>query len=227
MKYLEVSSNMAFIFFFSIALILVGGCATTRVRENQHKPKELSQLQKVTVIHLGKLSEDVADCLEKTLPRICPTLQFFPHEEFVDMLFPWFEPGVIPESKEDLEALLKNRVVQNRISKLGIRYVITLSGRTKHDYSHSEVIIPSIYAHNITKHKYSTDIWVHVWDLKELELLLKTDSHEHGTSYMGVVYVVPFWIPGRDTEDLVCDEIVEKLTPHLPGCQSTVDKENK
>jgi hypothetical protein len=227
MKYLEVSTKMFFTLFFSIVLILIGGCSTSSVRENQHKPNELSQLQKVTVIHPGKLSEDVADCIEKTLSGFCPILQFYPHEEFVDTLFPWFEPGVAPESKEDLEALLKNRVVQDRISKLGVRYVIFLSGGTGHSSTRSEIFIPGLFGSVTISDEYSTDIWVTVCDLKELKLLLKTDSHERGSSYWGFVYVIPFLIPGRNTEDLVCDEIVEKLTPHLPGCRSTVDKQDK
>ena len=139
---MKISPNTLFILFFSIALILVGGCATSSVREEQKRPKEITPIHKVAVIPIENL--------------------------LIDVLFPWFEPDKAPESKEDLEALFRNRLVQERIDKLDVRYVIALSVETGYRYNRSETMIPGLFGGVFNSREYSTDVFVNVFDFKEL-----------------------------------------------------------
>ena len=202
--------------------IAVGGCATSNIKAEKNKSLKLGSSEKIVVVSLGNRADDIADCVQKNFKRVCPDLQFFPPEEFADRLYPWFEPGTAPENKEDLQVLYNNRLVRERIERLGVRYVVNISGRTlKSNYyeaSSDDLFYGSI--------EQQTDIFVSVCDLKEAELILKTESHSHDIQYLFLIGILPIWIPAS-TEAQVCDEIVKKLALQLPGCDPTVGMEKK
>lgn len=226
-KYSEILPTKELLGCILLVFIAVAGCATSAVRENHEKSKEISRLHKVAVIPLGKRSDDVTDCVKNTLQRICPALQFYPHEEFVDMLYPWFEPDTAPKSKEDLEALFKNRLVQERIASLDVRYVITISGGTSQ--SKFEGWMPDYFTlgtgYQTAERK--TDIYATVCDLKEATLPLTTESHRYQTHKYLWWLVFPIYIYPAITETPACNEIGEKLAIQLQGCNSSVDEQDK
>ncbi len=45
-------------------------------------------------------------------------------------MYPWFEPNTAPSRTEELATLLARPHIKDRISELGIRYVVAISGRT-------------------------------------------------------------------------------------------------
>jgi hypothetical protein len=231
-KYSKVSSTRQLIGWMLIIFIAVGGCATSSTREEQKQYNEIVPAASVVVVPIGNRSDNVADCVQSTIQFICPNLHFFPHEKFVDSLFPWFEPSTFPESKEDLDALLKNRLVQARLDKLGVRYVISIYGETvQSEYDHT---LPEDWAEILGRGAYfilieanrRTDIYASVIDLKEARLPLKAESHKAKTRrYAGWFLIIPLYIQPAITEIPACNEIGKKIAKHLSGCDSTVDKE--
>ncbi len=231
-KYSKVSSTRQLIGWIFIIFITVGGCTTYSIREEPEQYNEIVPAQSVVVVPIGNRSDNVADYVENILYLICPNLQFFPPEIFVDSLFPWFEPSTFPESKEDLDVLLKNRLVQAKLDKLGVRYVITIRGETVQSEYHS--LLGDFFTEPLAQGggiifieaDRKTDIYASVIDLKEAILPLKAESHKaKKRRYAGVLVVLPLYIQPAITETPACYEIAKQIAHQLSGCDSTVDKE--
>jgi len=227
MKCLEVSPFSEIIAFLSIVIIAVGGCATSNLREDQEKSKEIAPMQIAAVIPLGHFADDIADCVQKTIQGFCPALKFVHREKFVDTLYPWFEPGTAPQSKEDVNALFNKRLVRESIAKLGVRYVITVGGAT---FQRDPVVVLPHYFTLGTGY-YSadrkTDIYATVCDLEETTLTLKTESHKHAThKYLWWMFF-PLYIKPAITETPACKEIGEEVAKQISGCDFSIGKENK
>ena len=78
--------------------------------ELESKPTEVSNRTEsneiIVVAPIDNRANDITECVQNKMHRACPDLQFFHPEQFVDMFYPWFEPGTAPESKEDLQKAL-------------------------------------------------------------------------------------------------------------------------
>ena len=235
MKCLDISRIAKLIVFFLIPIIAVG-CATSTTRNKYEKNIETAKNEMMVVIPIGNRSVDVAGGVQKAIHSACPSLQFFPHDEFVNLLYPWFEYSTVPKSKDDLNALLKNRLVRERIDKLGVRYVITISGETVQgefnsmwgdDQNVRDIMYQLTLGLDYVKADRMTDIDASVFDLKEARLPLKTESHKHKTHKYAWWLVFPLYIKPAITETPACNEIGEKIAQQLPECEPAVDKKDK
>jgi hypothetical protein len=231
-KYSKLSSTTQFIGWMLIFFLTVGGCATYSIREEPEQYNEIMPENLVVVFPLDNRSDNFAECVENIIYGFCPNLQFFSPEKFADSLFPWFEPSTFPESKEDLNALLKNRLVQARLDKLGVRYVISIHGETFQSEYHS--LLGDFFTEPLAggggivfvEAYRETDIYASVIDLKEAILPLKTESHRaKKRRYAGVLFVLPLYIQPAMTEIPTCYEIGKKIAQHLSGCESIIDIE--
>ena len=53
------------------------------------------------------------------------------NNEFVDKMFPWFEPSTAPGKPEAMSALLARPGVAEQVTESGVRYVVWLDGSTR------------------------------------------------------------------------------------------------
>jgi hypothetical protein len=233
MKCLEVSPFSQIIAFLSIVIIAVGGCTTSNIRDAQEKSIEIAPTQIAAVIPLGHLADDIADCVQQTIQGFCPALKFVHRKEFVDTLYPWFEPGTAPQSKEDVNALFNKRLVRQSIAKLGVRYVITVGGGTfqadeggtfdhYRDTSWLDLAVGAGVIYSTTDRK--TDIFATVCDLEEATLILKTESHKQATHKYLTWMILPLYIKPAITETPACKEIGEEVVKQISGCDLSIGK---
>jgi len=53
------------------------------------------------------------------------------NNDFVDKMFPWFEPSTAPNRPEAMSALLARPGVAEQVTESGVRYVVWLDGSTR------------------------------------------------------------------------------------------------
>jgi hypothetical protein len=230
-KYKKLSSTTQLIGWMLIFSLAFGGCVTYNIKEEPEQYNEIMPANLVVVLPLDNRSDNFAECVENIIYGFCPNLQFFHPEKFRDSLFPWFEPSTLPESKEELNALLKNQLVQTRLDKLGVRYVISVYGETfQSDYDTplpdwvAEPLAGGAYAGYIEAHR-ETDVWASVMDFKEDRLLLKAESHKAKTRRIAFLLFIPLVITPAITETPACYEIGKTIAQQIPGCESIIDIE--
>ena len=164
--------------------------------------------------HLGNETESkFIDCVGDAISRGSGGLRVIPHDEFVDALFPWFEPRTAPSDTKGLPDLLKRPGVADTIAEKGVRYVIWLDGdteRTTGGGSLSCAVGPGgggcfgfAWWQNDSKYEAA------VWDITALETAGTISADVSGTSYLPAV-VIPIPLIAR-TRAKACKGLADQL----------------
>ncbi len=75
--------------------------------------------------------EEFVNCVGERVSRGSGAIRVIPEKEFVDSLFPWFEPRTAPLRTSDLQALMEEPLVANKIEEYGVRYIVWVDGQTE------------------------------------------------------------------------------------------------
>jgi hypothetical protein len=115
--------------------IVVGGCVTQRVENIRESNTGIQEGEGIVIMaksyHLGNETEaNFIDCVGDSVGRGRSGLRVIPNTEFVDALFPWFEPRTAPAETKGLPVLMSRPGVAERIREKGVRYIVWLDGDT-------------------------------------------------------------------------------------------------
>lgn len=120
----------------AVITLVLSGCMTTRVEESKNAKTGIAEGERIVIIeasyHNGNETEDeFVDCISKRVKSGRKGLSVIPEEEFVDALFPWFEPRTMPQGPESLPALMAKPGVEQVIRSSGVRYIVWVKGDTE------------------------------------------------------------------------------------------------
>jgi hypothetical protein len=106
-----------------------------RIEESRELATNISKGERVVILAKPQIegagAEDTfMDCVGQNLAD-GKRLQVHDNNEFVDRMFPWFEPSTAPAKPEAMSALLARPGVAEQISESGVRYVVWLDGGTR------------------------------------------------------------------------------------------------
>ena len=119
-----------------LLLFSAGGCVTSRVEDARENVTGLNDGEAVVIMaksyHQGNETEsDYVTCIEDALGRGAKGLRVIPRQQFVDSLFPWFEPRTAPAETKGLSKLMARPGVAPIVGDLGVRYIVWLDGDTE------------------------------------------------------------------------------------------------
>ncbi len=118
-----------------IGLLLLGGCMQARIEESRELATPLAKGERVVILAKPQIEgagaeDEFMDCIGSNLGDDAG-LSVHDNNEFVDKMFPWFEPSTAPAKPEAMSALLARPGVAEQISESGVRYVVWLEGSTR------------------------------------------------------------------------------------------------
>lgn len=200
----------------------MAGCITSQVEEIRQRATGITEGEGVVIMaksyHLNNETESsFIKCLNKAVGR--DGIKIIPHQEFVDALFPWFEPRTAPADTKALPDLMKKPHVTEFIRANNIRYIIWVDGNTdKIDGggSLSCAIGPGGggcfgFAWWQKDGNYEASIW----DLQGLEDVGTVSTVVKGTSFMPAI-IIPIPLIAR-TQTKACKGLAEELSLFLLG----------
>ena len=119
-----------------LGAVLLGGCMQARIEESREIATHITKDESVVILAKPQIegagAEDVfMDCISENLRGGKGGLQVHDNNEFVDQMFPWFEPSTAPANAAGLKVLLQRPGVTERLQEIGVRYVVWLDGNTK------------------------------------------------------------------------------------------------
>ena len=134
MKQADLTANTRMITLIA-AFAMLSGCVTSRVENVREATTGIGEGEGVVIMaksyHLGNETEaDFISCVGNSIGRGSSGLRVVPHNEFVDALFPWFEPRTAPAETKGLPKLMSRPGVAEKIREKGVRYVVWLDGDT-------------------------------------------------------------------------------------------------
>lgn len=120
----------------SLVLVL-GACTSTTVDEYRESSERLQLKGNETVVVLGRrhaanyeTEPDFIDCIGKKLGR-GTSLRVIGEPEFMDLVYPWFEPRTAPLGLKRMGKMLAEPMIGTRIRGQHIRYMIWVDGNTE------------------------------------------------------------------------------------------------
>jgi hypothetical protein len=205
------------------ATVAIGGCASTTTIDDYRptvEPIEIGAGEKVAVLgrsDAGHYETDRSfiECLVQKLEHA--SFEVVSEQEFVDALYPWFEPRTAPKHLERLKRLMREPVIQEKIQQESIRYLVWLDGEVETQGRTGSMAcgITSAGGGCFGYQSWDKNVMFEavVWDMADLteEARIRVDSE--GTSYLiGVVAPIPLL---TRVKSQACEGMGEQLTGYF------------
>jgi hypothetical protein len=116
--------------------VLLSSCTTTTVDEFRQAETGIESHEAIVILGRRQGStyetrEEFVNCVGERVSRGSGAIRVIPEKEFVDSLFPWFEPRTAPLRTSDLQALMEEPLVASKIEEYGVRYIVWVDGQTE------------------------------------------------------------------------------------------------
>ena len=197
---------------------LLSGCTTTRLEEQTNLPFEILEGDSVVITsnsyHAGSETEnDFLLCINNSLSNKQKMFNVIPTQQFINELYPWFEPRTAPQTTEDLSSFLNKDLVQQKIKTLDVKYIINISGQTKTNSSSGAL---SCAAGPGGGGCFGLAWWddtsaytASIWDLDQESAVGNVSANVSGTSVIPAL-VIPIPIIAR-TQKTACEELTDQI----------------
>jgi hypothetical protein len=146
-------------------------------------------------------------------------VRVIPEAQFIDSLFPWFEPRVAPLEASDLPAILGRPMLADRLRANGVRYLVWIDGSTNtSDQSGAMTCTASpgfAGCFGFLSIEKDSKYEATVWDVRKSSTAGRISADANGTTFVPAVIVpVPFWARVRAS---ACDGMADQLRTFLMG----------
>ena len=118
-----------------LLVVLLASCTSTTVDEFRQGATGINSDESVVILGRRHSSDyetraEFVDCVGERMTTGSDALSVIPEKQFVDAMFPWFEPRTAPLRTRDLERLMSEPVVADKMAEFGVRYMVWLDGFT-------------------------------------------------------------------------------------------------
>ena len=119
-----------------LLVVLLASCTSTTVDEFRQGATGSNSDESVVILGRRHSSDyetraEFVDCVGERMTTGNDALSVIPEKQFVDAMFPWFEPRTAPLRTRDLERLMSEPVVADKMAEFGVRYMVWLDGFTE------------------------------------------------------------------------------------------------
>ena len=119
-----------------LCLTVLQGCVTSTVDEVLYKGPE-ADLGDASVVILGRrhasdyeTEPDFIACVGKHIQSADKDIQVMSELEFMNSLYPWFEPRTAPLRPTDIQRMMDVPAVRDRLAEMNTEYMVWIDGET-------------------------------------------------------------------------------------------------
>ncbi len=208
-------------------IVMLGACVSSQIEEFRHetgdRPIEaIKEFESVVVLirrtHTAQETEkSFVECVSKKLQSGRKPFRITEQAQFVDLMFPYFEPELAPNNPYEMPALLAKPGVLDRINDIGVRYVIWIDGSTETLDQGGSMTCAFGGAGGgclgITWREKESSYEASIWDLKRQRVAGTISAQTKGTSYMPAL-IIPIPLIAR-TAKVACNGLAEQIHSFL------------
>ena len=189
-----------------LAAVYLSGCAATTTIDEfrpSTEPLEIGVGEKVVI--LGRrdaghyeTDRDFVGCIGKRIKGSDITI--LPEQDFIDAIYPWFEPRTAPKGLPRLKRLMEEPAIRAKVAREKVRYLVWLDGSTEtqgHLGSMSCTVGPT-GAGCFGYSQWDKIVFIEavIWDLNDLTEKGRIRVDSQATSYLiGIVAPIPLLSP--------------------------------
>jgi hypothetical protein len=201
-----------------VVAFVLSGCINARVEDAREETTGLLEGESVVVMaksyHQGNETEaDYITCVESALGRGRGGLKVIPNQEFIDNLFPWFEPRTAPADTKGLVQLMEKPGVPDAVKRMGVRYIIWLDGDTNRVTQGGSLSCAAGPGgggcFGFAWWQDDADYEASIWDLDNSESAGTVTADYSGTSFLPAL-VIPIPLIAR-TQSKACTGLANQL----------------
>ena len=185
---------------------VLGGCsATTTIDEYRPTGDAIELNANERVVVLGRrdaghyeTDREFISCVGNKMRGA--DIEVLPEQEFIDTIYPWFEPRTAPKGLPRLKRLMQDASIKTQVDKRNVRYLVWLDGSTETLDSGGSIscaIGPGGGGcFGFAQWDKVSVYEAIVWDLDQLTEKGRLRVDSEGTSYLiGAVAPIPFLTP--------------------------------
>jgi hypothetical protein len=205
-------------------LLSLAGCMQARIEESRELPTRIASDEGIVVLAKPQVegvgTEDgFMDCVGDNLAEGARGLRVLGNDEFVDTMFPWFEPGTAPARPEAVSTLLSQPGVSERIAASGVRYIVWLDGDTRRTDGGGSLACGAAPGAagciGFGWWEKEADYEATIWDLQQAKSAGSVGTNVTGTSaIIGAVVPLPFIARVQGT---ACNRLAGQLRHFFTG----------
>jgi hypothetical protein len=207
-----------------VLTFFLASCTSTTVDEFRQGETGIESDESVVILGRRQASDfetksDFVECVGKGMSQGENAISVVPEREFIDAMFPWFEPRTAPLRATDLEQLLAEDVVAQKMNEFGIRYMVWVEGFTEttgRTGSISCTVGPGgggCFGFGTWEDDANFD--ARVWDVNSLRNVGTINADATGQSYLPAL-VVPIPLIAR-VETNACNRLAAQLKDFVNG----------
>ena len=207
-----------------VFLGLLASCTSTTVDEFRQGDTGIGSDESVVILGRRQASDyetrsEFVQCVGERMRRRDDSIRVVPEQEFVDAMFPWFEPRTAPLRTRDLEQLMAEDVVATKMNEFGIRYIVWLdwfTETTDRSGSISCTIGPGgggCFGFGTWEDDANFD--ARVWDVASLSSVGTINTDATGQSYLPAL-IIPIPLIAR-VEANACSRLATQLKQFVIG----------
>jgi hypothetical protein len=211
----------------ALAALMTSACVTSRVENSREGVTGIGSDESIVIMarsyHLGNETEaKYIRCVEDALARGRRGLNVIPNREFVDSLFPWFEPRTAPAETKNLARLMERPGVAEKIAEQGVRYIVWLDGDTERVAGGGSLSCAAGPGgggcFGFAWWQNDADYNASIWDLEGLESAGTVTTDVSGTSFLPAL-VIPIPFIAR-TQAKACKTLADQLHSFIVADES-------
>jgi hypothetical protein len=212
------------LFLAPVLLTLLSGCASSRIEQSRDASTGIEADE--AIVLLGRASynekqteESFTECIADVLGQGDNPIRLINQNQFMDDLYPWFEPRTAPTSADELGRLFTQPGVKDRIDSSNVRYLAWIDGDTVTvDSGGSMSCTISTFGGGCFGMSYweeDASYEASIWDLKTMTSTGQISADANGTSYLaGLVIPIPILArPGN----AACKGLANQLREFIVG----------
>ena len=201
-----------------LAALGLGGCVTSHVEDARETVTGIGADETIVIMaksyHQGNETEsDYVTCVENSLRSGSKGINVVPHQQFVDELFPWFEPRTAPGDTKGLPVLMDRPGVKQAVQDMGVRYIVWLDGDTERVAEGGSLSCAAGPGgggcFGFAWWQSDADYQATVWDLDDFESAGSVTADVSGTSFLPAL-VVPIPLIAR-AQNRACKGLANQL----------------
>jgi hypothetical protein len=210
-----------------VLALALSGCITASLEDDRAETTGLLDGESVVVMaksyHQGNETEaDYIRCVERALTRGSGQLNVIPNQQFIDNLFPWFEPRTAPADTKGLVTLMSRPGVPQAVEDMGVRYIIWLDGGTERVTQGGSLSCAAGPGgggcFGFAWWTDDADYEASIWDLSDSESAGTITADYTGTSFLPAL-VVPIPLIAR-TQSKACKGLAKQLRSFIISTDS-------
>lgn len=209
------------IFLIGLALT-TSACVSTRIEESRRAVTVISSDDTVVILGRAKHTDDqteasFTECVNNELSGRNSRLSLMSESEFVDAMFPFFEPRLAPTNLDDLSQVLNDPLVAAKVNETRVRYLVWLDGNTETTDQGGSMTCSVGAAgggcFGLNWWERDSSYEATIWDMKTVNAAGYISADATGTSYVaGLILPIPMI---ARTGKAACEGLAEQLNEFL------------